>query len=60
MFGISANKIGKIANANNLKTAEYGKLFYSKSEHSVKEVETWRYYENVISVFAKLLGKEVA
>lgn len=60
MFGVSANKIGKIANANDLKSKEYGKLFYSKSEYSVKEVETWRYYENVIPVFAKLLGKEVA
>lgn len=60
MFGVSANKIGKLANANNLKTEQYGKLFYSKSEYSVKEVETWRYFENVIPVFAKLLGKEVA
>lgn len=60
MFGVSGNKIGKIANANRLKTPEYGKLYYSKSEYSVKEVETWRYYENAIPVFAKLLGKEVA
>lgn len=60
MFGVSANKIGKIANANNLKIPEYGKLFYSRSEYSVKEVETWRYYENAIPVFAKLLNKEVA
>lgn len=60
MFEISGNKIGKVANANNLKTAEYGKLCYSKSEYSVKEVETWRYYDTVIPVFAKLLNKEVA
>lgn len=60
MFGVSKKKIGAVANANNLKTPEYGKLFYTKSEHSVKEVETWRYYENAIPVFAKLLGKEVA
>ena len=51
MFGVSANKIGKLANAHKLKTPEYGKLFYSKSEHSVKEVETWRYYDTVIPVF---------
>lgn len=59
-FGVSKNMIGKVANANGLKTPEYGKPFYSKSEHSVKEVETWRYYDNAIPVFAKLLGKSVA
>lgn len=60
MFGVSANKIGKLANAHKLKTPEYGKLFYSKSEHSVKEVETWRYYDTVIPVFEKIFGQEVA
>ena len=60
MFGVSANKIGKLANAHNLKTDAYGKLFYSKSEHSVKEVETWRYYDSVIPVFEKIFGQEVA
>ena len=56
MFGVSANRIGKLANAHKLKTPEYGKLFYSKSEHSVKEVETWRYYETAIPVFADIFG----
>ena len=60
MFGVSANKIGKLANKHNLKTPEYGKLFYSKSEHSVKEVETWRYYDSVIPVFEKIFGREAA
>ena len=60
MFGVSANKIGKLANKHNLKTDAYGKLFYSKSEHSVKEVETWRYYDSVIPVFEKIFGREVA
>ena len=60
MFGVSANKIGKLANKHNLKTDAYGKLFYSKSEHSVKEVETWRYYDTVIPVFEKIFGQEVA
>lgn len=58
MFLISANKIGKLANAHKLKTAEYGKLFYSKSEHSVKEVETWRYYDNVIPALEAILGRK--
>ena len=60
MFGVSANKIGKLANKHNLKIDAYGKLFYSKSEHSVKEVETWRYYESVIPVFEKIFGREAA
>ncbi len=60
MFGVSANKIGKLANKHNLKIDAYGKLFYSKSEHSVKEVETWRYYDTVIPVFEKIFGREAA
>ena len=58
MFGVSANRIGKLANQHKLKTPEYGKLFYSKSEHSVKEVETWRYYECVVPVFSRIFGWE--
>ena len=58
MFGVSANKIGKLANEHKLKVPEYARLFYSKSEHSVKEVETWRYYESVVPVFEKIFGRE--
>ena len=58
MFGVSAHKIGKLANKHNLKTDAYGKLFYSKSEHSAKEVETWRYYESAIPVFEGIFGRE--
>lgn len=55
MLGVSANKIGKIANQNNLKTSQYGKLYYSKSEYSCKEVETFRYYECAIPKFREIL-----
>ena len=55
MFGVSKNKIGSLANANNLKTAEYGKLFYDKSPHSQKQVETFRYYECAVEKFKELL-----
>lgn len=58
--GISANMIGRIANANNLKVEEYGQLAYDKSPYSDKQVETWRYYENVIPAFEKILGKQLA
>lgn len=55
MLGVSANKIGMLANRNNLKTEEYGKKFYDKSRYSNKEVETFRYYENAIQRFKELL-----
>ena len=43
--GVSANKVGKVANANDLKTAEYGIWVMDKSPHSVKQVESFRYNE---------------
>jgi phage antirepressor protein len=48
MFGVSAKEIGKLANKHNLKVSEDAKLFYSKAEPSVKEVETWQYGDSVI------------
>lgn len=58
MLGVSANKIGKIANEHGLKTEQYGKLFYSKSEYSCKEVETWRYYDSAIPEFERIIGRK--
>ena len=58
MFGVSKNKIGSLANANNLKTAEYGKLFYDKSPHSQKQVETFRYYECAVEKYKKKQKEE--
>ena len=55
LLGVSANKIGTIANKYNLKTPQYGKYFYSKSEYSCKEVETFRYYECAITKFREIL-----
>lgn len=55
ILGISAMKVGQLANKYNLKVPENGKYFYSKSEHSCKEVETFRYYECAINKFAELL-----
>lgn len=54
-LGISANKVGSLANKHNLKTQEYGKLFHDKSKYSNKEVETFRYYDNVIPVLESLI-----
>lgn len=55
MFGISANKVGRLANEHHLKTKEHGEYRRSKSEHSVKEVDTWVYFESVIPEFERIL-----
>lgn len=59
-FGISANKVGRLANEHGLKTDQYGEYRRSKSEYSAKEVDTWVYFDTVISVLARILGREVA
>ena len=55
ILGVSANKIGRLANAHNLKTEQYGKLLYDKSKYSNKEIETFRYFECAIEEFKRLL-----
>jgi len=55
VLGISVNKVGRLANIHNLKTAEYGKLVWDKSQYSNKQVETWRYYDSVISKMKEFL-----
>ena len=57
-LGISANKVGRIANAHGLKTDEFGMLYLSKSEHGPKQVETWRYYDCAIDRFKSILENE--
>lgn len=42
MFGVSAQKIGRLANEYNLKTSEYGEWFRDKSPYSCKEIDTFR------------------
>lgn len=44
-LGITAAKVGKIANAHGLKTAEYGITVMDKSRYSSKEVPSFRYNE---------------
>ena len=56
MFGVSAQKIGKIANANGMKTSEYGKFYKDKSRYSNKEVDTFRYNEKAIEKFKEILS----
>lgn len=56
MFGVSAQKIGKLANAHNLKTNEYGYFALDKSPYSNKQVESFRYFENGKQKIQELLG----
>jgi hypothetical protein len=56
MLGISANMVGRLAKQHNLKTEQYGKWYHDKSRHSCKEVETFRYYENIVPVLQGVLS----
>jgi prophage antirepressor-like protein len=56
-LGVSANKIGKVANANNLKTDEYGIVVLDKSAHSSKQVESFRYNEKGRQRLKGLIGE---
>ena len=58
VLGISANKVGRIANAHGLKTDDCGMLYLSKSQHGPKQVETWRYYDCAIDRFKSILENE--
>jgi len=61
MLEVSANKIGRVANANNLKTEQFGKFFLDKSAHSSKQVEAFRYNANGVEALRHLLhGADVA
>ncbi|RGB91254.1 hypothetical protein DWZ21_29515 [Hungatella hathewayi] len=58
IFGISANRVGRIANIHNLKTDQYGEYRRDKSQYSVKEVDTWVYFDTVIPVLSRILLRE--
>lgn len=55
ILGITAHKVGVLANKFALKSAAYGKYFYDKSPNSNKQVETFRYYENAVDKLKELL-----
>lgn len=58
MFGVSANKIGRIATANKLKTEEYGEWFKDKAKYADKEVPSFRYNEKGIEKLRELLAEK--
>lgn len=53
--GISANKVGRLANEHNLKTEQYGKFFLDKSRNSTKQVETFRYNEYGLQAISQII-----
>lgn len=61
MLGVSAQKIGRVANANNLKTEQYGITVMDKSAYSSKQVEAFRYNAEGVKVLRHLIhGANVA
>lgn len=58
MLGVSANKVGKLANSYGLKTPEYGIEVLDKSRSSNKEVPNFRYYLGAVKRFQEILGKK--
>ena len=57
-LGISAHKVGKIANAHNLKTDEYGITVMDKSRYSSKEVQAFRYNEKGKEKIREILNED--
>lgn len=55
MLGVTAHKIGRIANENGLKTEKYGCYYHDKSRYSNKEVESFRYNEEGIAALRKTM-----
>ena len=54
-LGITSAKVGSIAKKHNLKTEEFGFWAYDKAIYSNKQVESFRYYDNVVDEIKKYL-----
>lgn len=53
--GVSANKVGRIANKNGLKIPGYGVEVWDKSKHSAKQVPVWRYNDRAVERFREIM-----
>lgn len=56
MLGVTAQRIGRIANLNSMKTDEFGEFYKDKSPYSSKEVDVFRYNDKAVEQFKKLLA----
>lgn len=59
-LGISANMVGRLAKAHNLKTAEYGEFRLDKSRHSSKQVESFVYNAAAVERLRQILADKQA
>ncbi len=57
MFGVSAQKIGRVSNEHGMKTEEYGKYYRTKSQHSCKELDSFVYNDKAVERFREIFGK---
>lgn len=55
---ITVNMLGRIATKHGIKTEEYGYLAYDKAKTSVKQVETFRYFENAVPKFYEIIKED--
>lgn len=58
MFGVSGNKIGRIANAEGLKTEKYGIYVLDKARGHNKQVQTFRYNQTAVDFFRDYFEEE--
>ena len=54
---ISANRVGRIANANNLKTEQYGEMVATEYNDKAQG-STFRYYDTVVPVIENILKEQ--
>jgi|SRR5699024_10553770 len=57
-LGVTANKIGRVSTANNLKVEEFGIWALDKSPYSSKQVQSFRYNEKGREKLSELIGGE--
>lgn len=57
ILGISANKVGRIANKLGLKTAEYGMYFLDTTSNSSKQVQNFMYNNKGLEAIKSYLNK---
>ncbi len=55
MFGVSAQKIGRLSSQYGMKTEEYGEFYKDKSPYSCKEVDAFRYNDKAVKRFQEIL-----
>lgn len=57
MLGITAQRVGRLANLHGIKVTTYGEFYRDKSPYSSKEVDAFRYNDKAIQRFEEILGK---